>query len=107
VIENVELKNGSLITLGRSLNGGRNVRFEQVEIAAASGGGSPLTFRPEFMRAVGSRGNLAQFPFPGSDGVYTLTATYLNDPDGKAAYAVSVRDPAPRSSSAPESKAKE
>ena len=96
VIEHVELKNGSVITLGRQANGGRNVRFDQVEIVPAEGGGAPLVFRTEFMRAAGPRGNMAQFQFPGADGVYTLKVGYLNDSDGKTRYAVSVRDPAPR-----------
>ncbi len=96
-IENVELKNGSTITLGRQTNGGRNIRFDQIEISPAQGGGAPLVFRPEFMKAAGGHGNMAQFQFPGADGSYTLNVAYLNDPDGKATYAVSVRDPAPRS----------
>lgn len=106
-VEGVELKNGSTITLGRQTNGGRNVRFDQCEIVPAQGG-APLVFRPEFMKVAGARGNMIQFQFPGADGAYTLKVAYLNDPDGKAAYAVSVREPAPRpgASSAVEVKSK-
>ena len=104
-VENVALKNGSTITLGRMSNGGKNVRYDQVEIAPAQGGGAPLVFRPEFMKATGVRGNMAQFQFPGGDGLYTVKVAYINDPDGKTAYAVSVRDPAPRPTPA-ETKAK-
>lgn len=105
-IENVELKNGSVISLGRQTNGGRNVRYDQVEIIPAQGG-TPLVFRMEFMRTAGPRGNMSQFPFPGADGLYTIKAAYLNDPDGKASYAVSVKEPAPRPApAAVESKAK-
>lgn len=93
-IENIELKNGAMISLGWRPNGGKAVRYHRVEIAPA-GGGMALVFRSDTMRAVGGRGNLAQFPFPGADGTYTLKITYANDPAGKAAYAVSVRDPRP------------
>ncbi len=92
-IENVKLVNGSTITLGRSLNGGRNARFDRVEILSADGSGPPLVFRSEFMRNL--RGVMSQFQFPGADGVYTLKVAYVNDPDGKAKYALSVSDPKP------------
>ncbi len=92
-IENVELKNGATITLGWRLNGGKGVRYQRVEITPAQGG-APLVFRSDMMQAGGARGALtARFQFPGADGVYTLKVTYANDPEGKAAYAVSVRDP--------------
>jgi hypothetical protein len=94
-IENVALNNGALISLGRFANGGRNARFDRVEIVPAGGNGAPLVFRTEFMSRGGPRGNLSQFQFPGTDGSYTIKVAYLNDPDGKALYAVSVRDAAP------------
>ncbi len=94
-IENVTLKNGTIITLGRNNNGGQNVRFDRVEIVPVNGGGSPLVFRSNFMRAAGNRGNLWQFTFPGADGAHTLKVSYVTDPDGKATCAVSVRHPAP------------
>lgn len=91
-IENVKLANGATITVGRALDGGREARFDRVEIVPAAGG-SPLIFRSEFMRTTGNRGSMAQFQFPGVDGDYTIRAFYLNDPEGKARYAVSVREP--------------
>jgi hypothetical protein len=94
-IENVALKNGTLVTLARLNNGGKNVRFDRVEIVPADGAGAPLTFRPEFMRVAGPRGNWQQFQFPGADGNYTLKVAYVTDPDGKATFAVSARDPKP------------
>lgn len=94
-IENVALKNGTIITLGRQNNGGKSVRFDSIEITPVGGNGSPLTFRTEFMRTTGPRGNLAQFQFPGADGTYTLKVAYVNDPAGKASYAVSIRNPKP------------
>jgi hypothetical protein len=94
-IENVSLNNGALISLGRFANGGRNARFDRVEIVPANGTGAPLVFRTEFMSRGGPRGNLSQFQFPGIDGSYTIKVAYLNDPDGKALYAVSIRDAAP------------
>ena len=94
-IENVELKNGSTITLGWRLNGGRGVRYQRVEVTPAQGG-APLVFRSDMMRAGNNRGAFtAQFQFPGADGAYSLKVTYANDPEGKATYAVSVRDPRP------------
>ncbi len=90
-IENVELKNGSTITLGRDINGGRVARFGQVEIVPGSG--SPLTFKQDYMRTSSNR--MTQLSFPGADGVYTLKVSYTNDPAGKAKYAVSVREPRP------------
>lgn len=90
-IENVPLVNGSTITLGRHLNGGKNARFDRVEIVPADGSGAPLVFRSAFMRAV--RGTMSQFQFPGTDGNYTLKVAYVPDPEGKTKFAVSVRDP--------------
>lgn len=88
-VENVELANGNLITLGRALNGGREARFDRVEIVPASGG-APLTFGHEFMR--NTRGML-QFPFPGASGSYTVKVGYKNDPERKAKFALSVQEP--------------
>jgi len=92
-IENVPLRNGSTLTFGRVFNGGKNVRYDRVEIVSTDGAGAPLTFRSEYMKPFGGGGNMAQFQFPGADGTYTLKVTYLNDPDGKASYAVSLKDP--------------
>jgi hypothetical protein len=92
-IENVELKNGTIITLGRQSNGGKPVRFDRIEIKPANGEGAPLVFRMELMRTTGPRGSQSQFQFPGVDGTYTLKVGYTNDPDGKATYAVSVLQP--------------
>ena len=89
IIEDVQLVNGSTISLGRWLNGGKDARFDRVEIVPAAGG-APLVFRSDFMR---SRGMMSQFQFPGTDGVYTLKVAYVNDPEGKAKFAVSVRNP--------------
>jgi len=91
-IENVALKTGALITLGRASNGGKNVKFDRIEIIPADGAGAALVFRPEFMRTTGPRGNQSQLQFPGAEGTYTLKVAYVNDPDGKATYAVSVRE---------------
>jgi hypothetical protein len=98
-IENVELKNGATITLGWRSNGGRGARYQRVEITSAQGG-APLVFRSDTMQAGNNRGaQTARFSFPGADGTYTLKVTYANDPTGKAAYAVSVRDPKPAAES--------
>lgn len=98
-IENVTLKNGTLVTLARQSAGGRLPRWEQIEIVPA-GGGAPLVFRPEFMRAAGQRGLWSQFQFPGADGVYTLKVSYVSVPSVQASFAVSIKDPAPRPSPA-------
>ncbi len=90
-IENIALKNGTLLTLARQSNGGRNIRYDHIEIAPADHSGMSLTFRPEFMRAAGPRWQ--QFQFPGTDGIYILKVAYLNDPEGKATFAVSAKDP--------------
>lgn len=87
-IENVALYNGATITLGRSSAGGRNARFDRVEIVPADGRDSPLVFRSNAMRAV--RGTMSQFQFPGVDGSYTLKVAYADDPNRKTQYAVSV-----------------
>jgi hypothetical protein len=104
-VENVALKNGTLITLARLNNGGKNTRFDRVEIVAADGAGAPLVFRSDFMRTAGPRGNWSQIQFPGADGTYTLKVSYVNDADGKATYAVSIRDPKPATAE-PEAKTK-
>jgi hypothetical protein len=90
-VTNVNLTNGSTITIGRALNGGKNARFTAVEVASANGSGAPLVFKPEFMRNV--RGNMWQFPFPGADGTYSLKISFVPDPEGKTKYAVSVAEP--------------
>ncbi len=92
-VENVTLKNGALLTLARLSNGGKSVRYDHIEVMAADGASAPLTFRPGFMRIGGPRGNWQQFEFPGADGTYTLKIFYVNDPDGKATFAVSAKDP--------------
>lgn len=98
-IENVKLVNGTMITLGRWMNGGRDARWDRVEIVPAEGQGSPLTFRSDYMRNL--RGTMSQFQFPGADGNYTLKVAYVNDPKGKAKFAVSVRDPNEQATPAP------
>ena len=97
-IENVNLNNGTLISLGRTSNGGRAARFgfDRVEITPVAGG-APLTFKTGFMRNGGPGGNLQQFQFPGADGTYTLKVAYVNDPAGIVGYAVSVKEPVQRS----------
>ncbi|MEY2878743.1 MAG: hypothetical protein RLZZ15_1123 [Verrucomicrobiota bacterium] len=97
-IENVALKNGTLLSLGCAPNGGKLARFEQIEITPVNGAGGPLVFGADFLRAGGPRGALKQLKFPGVAGTYTLKVAYVNDPAGKANYAVSaftVRDGAP------------
>ena len=93
-LENVPLTNGAMISLGRASNGGKNVKFDRLEVSSPAGGPA-MIFKAEFMRTGGPRGNLQQVQFPGADGPYTIKAFYQNDPDGKATYAVSVRNPPP------------
>jgi hypothetical protein len=95
-IEHVSLTTYSLITLGRAQNGGHGARFDRIEIVPEGVAGTPLRFRAEGMQTTGRMGNTKQLQFPGADGVYTLRVSYLNDPDGKAAYAVSVIEAAHR-----------
>ena len=90
-IENVSLVNGSTISLGRWASGGKDAKFDRVEIVPTDGAGSPLVFKSDFMRNF--RGTMSQFQFPGTDGVYTLKVAFVNDPEGKARFAVSVRNP--------------
>ncbi len=90
-IENVQLVNGTTITVGRWSGGGKNARIDRVEVVPAGGAGAPLVFRSDFMRSV--RGTMSQFQFPGADGAYTLKVAYVNDPDGQTKFAVSVRNP--------------
>jgi hypothetical protein len=90
-IENVKLANGGTITLGRAMHGGKHARFTRVEVQPAGGTGSPLVFGPEMMRQ--ERGTMWKLQFPGVEGTYTLKVTYLPDPEGKAKFAVSVRNP--------------
>jgi hypothetical protein len=90
-IENVKLVNGTTVTIGRWPTGGKSARFDRVEIVPAEGSNTPLVFRPDFMRNF--RGTMSQFQFPGADGIYTLKIGYVNDPEGKTKFAVSVRNP--------------
>jgi hypothetical protein len=90
-VENVALVNGSTISLGRWANGGKTPKFDRVEIVPAAGAGSPLVFKADLMRNF--RGSMSQIQFPGTDGTYTLKVAFVNDPEGKAKFAVSVRNP--------------
>lgn len=102
-IDDVKLVNGATISLGRQLNGGKNIRWDRCEIVPTNPPGAPLIFRSEFMRSM--RGTMTQFQFPGSDGTYTLKVAYVNDPEGKAKFAVSVSEPkAPAPAPAPGSR---
>ncbi len=94
-IENVALYNGATITLGRTAGGGRNARFDRLELMPADGKGSPLVFRQAAMRNV--RGTMSQVQFPGVDGTYTLRVAYADDAERQARFAVSVskQPPAP------------
>lgn len=89
-IENVTLTNGCWVVFGRSLNGGRDSRFDRFEIASVDGGPA-MIFKRELSQPVGS--NMRQIQFPGADGRYNIKVGYTQDPDGKATYAVSVREP--------------
>ncbi len=100
-IENVTLATGNTITLGRVLNGGKNARFVRVEITPAAGG-APLVFTTDFMRNV--RGTMWQFPFPAAEGVYHLKVVFVEDPEGKTKFAVSVGEP--KSTGGPQSGSK-
>lgn len=99
VIENVPLRNGGSVTVGRALNGGDGARFERVEVVPTDGAASPLVFSVEMMRGI--RGTMWQFPFPGADGSYTLKVAYRHDRERKATFAVSVGDPRPPPPNAP------
>ena len=99
-IENIALKNGTTITLGKSNVRSGNARFERVEITPA-GGGAALVFNAAMLRTGGPRGNWQYFAFPGADGAYTLKVTYKNDSSGESTYAVSIRDPRPEPAPAP------
>ncbi len=99
VIENVPVRNGGSITVGRALNGGEGARFERVEILPADGAGAPLVFSTDMMRSI--RGSMWQSPFPGADGNYTLKVAYRHDRDRQATFAVSVGDPRPTPPNAP------
>lgn len=92
-VENVSLSNGMLITVGRANNGGKDARIERVEILPADGVGAPLIYQLDFMRGVGGRGTMWQFPFPGANGAYTLKVGYVSDAEGKATFALSTADP--------------
>lgn len=99
VIENVALRNGGSITLGRATNGGEGARFERVEVVPSASSGAPLTFRSEMMRGI--RGSMWQIAFPGADGNYTVKVAYRPDTERKATFAVSVGDPRPTPPTAP------
>lgn len=103
-IDNVALQNGDSIYVTRQTNGGKPVRIERIEVIPV-GGGAPLTFRADLLPG-GGRNATTTFQFPGTDGAYTLKVGYENDPEGKAAYTVSIRHPrqippAPESAPAP------
>ncbi len=99
LIENVSLRNGGSVTVGRALNGGDGARFVRVEIIPADGTGAPLVFSSDMMRSI--RGTMWQIPFPGADGRYNLKVVYRHDRERKATFAVSVSDPRPTPPTAP------
>jgi hypothetical protein len=109
-IENVALKNGTIITLTGHRNDGENARLDCVEIIPTAGG-TPLVFEAENMKLnhyrvepvpFASRGRLilavdetakARFEFPGADGSYTIKVRYVDESDGKATFSVATREP--------------
>lgn len=102
-IDDVALKNGTVITL---LHSGRGTRFERVEFVPA-GGGTTLNFRTDLMRPVnfGARGSGCVFEFPGDAGMYRLNVVYRRDPAVKGSFTVSARDPKPTADSRHDSRA--
>lgn len=91
----VQLQNGSSLILGSRANGGRGVSFSRVEIVPAQGG-APMIFTSDMMRRGNDRGAAtATLQFPGAEGSYNIKLTYANDPEGKATYFVSAREPRP------------
>ncbi len=92
-VDNVALKTGTVITLASQNNGGKNVRIQRIEITPMDGSAAPLVFRTDYMRNANGRGNSSQMQFPGANGVYSVKIGYINDPEGKATYAMSSRDP--------------
>jgi hypothetical protein len=115
VFENVEVKSGAMITVSGRRGGGEHARLDYVELATASASGAPATrYEAEFMRldnyqiekiGPASGGELvrmrdnrndgsASFRFQGADGVYRVTVGYVDENDGKSAFALGVQDPA-------------
>lgn len=110
-IENVSLAYGATITLSFRRDKTGLAAVDNVEIFPASGSGAPLRFEAENMRlrgyrvqnagyasrgkmisAIGSTGT-AQFEFPGEDGSYRMVVHYMEQPAGKTAITVSVKNP--------------
>ncbi|MBK8476027.1 MAG: hypothetical protein IPL39_06845 [Opitutaceae bacterium] len=109
-IEDIPLKNGTLVILTGHRDQGEHARIDYVEILP-SAGGQPLRFEAENMKLSGyrseplpfaSRGKLillthetgtAQFEFPGADDTCTLKVRYVDETDGKATFTVSIQTP--------------
>ncbi len=115
-IENVALKNGTIIVLHGKRDAGENARYDNVEIIPAAGG-FPLRFEAENMtlrryrvekspHASGGKCIIlensatgeARFEFPGIDGTYTIKVRYVDENDGKATFSVTTQDPEPSAS---------
>jgi len=114
-IENVSLTPTSVITIASNTRGrvilGKNARFDRIEVSP-SAGGSPLTFRAEYMKVVfgyqpdgkaaGSKLLAARTPvaaaqvqFPGAEGSYTIRVAYMSGADDITTLSLSVKDQAP------------
>jgi len=115
-VENVTLKNGTIIILTGQLDAGEFARIDNIEITPTAGG-QPLRFEAENMKLshyrvekspFASGGKLiklentstgtARFEFPGVDGTYTLKVRYVDENDGKASFTISTQDPEPTAS---------
>jgi hypothetical protein len=112
VFENVSLKTGVTITVSGRRGGGEHARIDYVEFASPAAGGPATRYEAEFMRldnyqiekvSAASGGELvrmrdgrndgsASFRFQGADGVYRVTLGYVDENDGKSAFALGVLD---------------
>jgi hypothetical protein len=113
VVENVTVKTGATITISGRRGGGEHARIDYVEFAPPAGGGPAMRYEAEFMRLENyqiekwgfvSGGELvrmrdgrnegsASFRFQGADGTYRVTVGYVDEADGKSAFAFGVQAP--------------
>ncbi len=91
-IDQVELKTGTVLALGRVSNGGEITPFKSITLTPVAGG-TPLTFQTEYLMRGGPRNALRMLQFPGAPGLYRIEVAYVNDRTGKSSYAVSLRHP--------------
>jgi hypothetical protein len=111
-VDGVHLETGTAIIMTGWRNGGKGAHFDRIEVAPMDGSTAPLVFQSDYMKLVEyrledlpaglgggkmvsprSQRGMAMIQFPGAPGEYRIRVHYMAEPDGRAIYTLSLKDP--------------